>query len=233
MKKNGFTLAEILVSVAIVGVIGALTLPALRTNTTEAQIGPKLAKAVSTFEQANESLLNSNSSDSLTDTGFVVAGNVETYIQRLGAFLKMTLTENNNFTTKDNMSFTFEDVARPDNTEAPAHLQRIGDVIININTGADRDVDGTNLFYFSWWNDGSLRPKGSINWKGGADEDYSVDPEEWGNMFPKAPMPSEGASDRNGGSEHWRTQCNIGVAPEDATFCAGHIFENNLRVLYE
>ena len=63
MKKFGFTLAEILVSVAIVGVMAALTLPTLRTNTTNAQIGPKLAKAVSTFEQANESLLSSMSSD--------------------------------------------------------------------------------------------------------------------------------------------------------------------------
>ena len=71
MKKSGFTLAEVLITLAIIGVIAALTLPGLMTDTASAQIGPKLAKAVSMFEQGNESLLNTFSVDSLTDTGLL------------------------------------------------------------------------------------------------------------------------------------------------------------------
>ena len=47
MKKNGFTLAEVLITLGIIGVIAAITLPTLMSDTTSAQIGPKLAKAVS------------------------------------------------------------------------------------------------------------------------------------------------------------------------------------------
>jgi len=45
MLKKGFTLAEVLVTLGIIGVVAALTLPGILTDTTSAQIGPKLAKA--------------------------------------------------------------------------------------------------------------------------------------------------------------------------------------------
>ena len=51
MIKKGFTLAEVLITLGIVGVISALTLPSLMNNHTKAQIGPKLAKAVSAFDK--------------------------------------------------------------------------------------------------------------------------------------------------------------------------------------
>ena len=57
MTKNAFTLAEVLITLGIVGTIAAITLPSLMTNTTTAQIGPKLAKAVSVFEQAMENVM--------------------------------------------------------------------------------------------------------------------------------------------------------------------------------
>ena len=207
MKKIGFTLAEILVSVAIVGVMAALTLPTLRTNTTNAQIGPKLAKAVSTFEQANESLLSSMSSDSLSDAD--LDNNPIGYIDRLGNFLKITVAQPPVFVTKDNIEFTV--LFRNQNLGAPVpYQQRIGDVIININPTAANRIPGTNVFQFSFWNDGSLRPQGGTNWNGNANS-------------------------QPGGAQHWNNQanCQANAVPRNAAFCAGHIFENNLRVLYE
>lgn len=207
MKKFGFTLAEILVSVAIVGVMAALTLPTLRTNTTNAQIGPKLAKAVSTFEQANESLLSSMSSDSLSDAD--LDNNPIDYIDRLGNFLKITAAQPPVFVTKDNIEFMV--LFRNQNLGAPVpYQQRIGDVIININPTAANRILGTNTFQFSFWNDGSLRPQGGTNWDGGANS-------------------------QPGGAQHWNNQanCPANAVPGNPAFCAGHIFENNLRVLYE
>ena len=74
MLKRGFTLAEVLVTLTIIGVIAAITLPSLLSNTATAQIGPKLAKAVSMFEQANTALLNEYSVDILSDSGLLGTG---------------------------------------------------------------------------------------------------------------------------------------------------------------
>ena len=233
MKKFGFTLAEVLVSVAIVGVIAALTLPTLRTNTTDAQIGPKLAKAVSTFEQANESLLNSFSSDSLSDAG--LTSSTEMYINNLSTFLKLTPTEDDCFKTKDNMEFTVSMTNTPANTNAPAYMQRLGNITININPQNNRAIDGTNVFYFSFWNDGSLRPKGATNWNGGSDKEWitcSDDDKAVVNLCTDGKK--EVAKDRKGGTEHWSyaNKCPINIIPGTPEYCAGHIFENNLKVLY-
>ena len=88
MLKKGFTLAEVLITLTIIGVIAAITLPTLMNNTTNAQIGPKLAKAVSMFEQANTALLNANSVDTLTDSGFL--DSTSAYISELENYMKIS-----------------------------------------------------------------------------------------------------------------------------------------------
>ena len=77
MKKNGFTLAEVLITMTIVGVIAALTTPALLHNVATADIGPRLAKFRATVEEANKHILIENDVNRLsvlirragTDTG--------------------------------------------------------------------------------------------------------------------------------------------------------------------
>ena len=52
MKKNGFTLAEVLITLTIIGVVAVLTLPALMANTAEQQARTALKKMTNTFTQA-------------------------------------------------------------------------------------------------------------------------------------------------------------------------------------
>ena len=52
MKKNGFTLAEVLITLAIIGVVATLTLPALMTNTQEQQARTALKKGINTLTEA-------------------------------------------------------------------------------------------------------------------------------------------------------------------------------------
>ena len=52
MKKNGFTLAEVLITLAIIGVVATLTLPALMTNTQEQQARAALKKGINTLTEA-------------------------------------------------------------------------------------------------------------------------------------------------------------------------------------
>lgn len=52
MKKNGFTLAEVLITLAIIGVVATLTLPALMTNTAEQQAKTAFKKGINTLTEA-------------------------------------------------------------------------------------------------------------------------------------------------------------------------------------
>ena len=54
MKKNGFTLAEVLITLAIIGVVATLTLPALMTNTQEQQAITGFKKGINTLTEASQ-----------------------------------------------------------------------------------------------------------------------------------------------------------------------------------
>ena len=51
MKKNGFTLAEVLITLAIIGVVASLTLPSLMSNTQEQQAVTAFKKAMNTLNE--------------------------------------------------------------------------------------------------------------------------------------------------------------------------------------
>lgn len=51
-KQDGFTLAEVLITLGIIGVVAAMTLPALLTRTSDKETAAKLKKIFSTMSQA-------------------------------------------------------------------------------------------------------------------------------------------------------------------------------------
>jgi len=54
MIKKGFTLAEVLITLAIIGVVATLTLPTLMTNTAEQQYTSAFKKVVNTLSEAGQ-----------------------------------------------------------------------------------------------------------------------------------------------------------------------------------
>ena len=52
MMKNGFTLAEVLITLAIIGIVAALTIPTLMTDSRYQLVSSRVAKFVSTTEDA-------------------------------------------------------------------------------------------------------------------------------------------------------------------------------------
>lgn len=60
IKKNGFTLAEVLITLGIIGVVAALTIPALMNNTNDKQLKVAWKKAYTVLSQATISVLNDN-----------------------------------------------------------------------------------------------------------------------------------------------------------------------------
>ena len=78
MKKNGFTLAEVLITLAIIGVVATMTLPALMNNTQEQQAKTAYKKAINTLTEAvqlNSAIANFDYSD--LDKGYGSIANVE------------------------------------------------------------------------------------------------------------------------------------------------------------
>lgn len=229
MKRFGFTLAEVLITLGIIGVISALTLPSLLNDTQGAQVGPKLGKAVSMFEQANQALLTENNVDSLTDGGFYTsAGDVNgiiSYAEALSNHLKITRYRGTNYSisndsgigtapinntgfswvTKDGTLYFMNFWGlRPAGSAAPQN-KMIGVVVIDINGNATPNLPGTDVFAFSWRNDGSLVPVGSFRWN------------------------------LNDADVQWRNNCQNDQTPTNSRYytCTASIFENNMKVMYK
>lgn len=231
MRKYGFTLAEVLITLGIIGVIAALTLPGLLADTTGAQVGPKLAKAVSMFEQGNEALLNEHSVDSIVDTGlFDDDTTAATYGEALSNHLKISpftypgdvsqeavdestsascdvgadFSEGTPFMSKDGVlyviNYSDDDIV----AGVPAHKQRIGNVYIDINGFKKPNSFGSDIFVFSLWNDGSLKPVGGSNWAGSGVDACT-----------------------------WQDACPDDAVAGDYRACTGSVFENNLKVMYK
>ena len=69
MKKNGFTLAEVLITLTIIGVVATLTLPALMSNTAEQQAATAYRKIMNTLNEAGQmnAAINGFDYSSITD----------------------------------------------------------------------------------------------------------------------------------------------------------------------
>ena len=96
MLKKGFTLAETIITLGIIGVVVAITTPIVIHSTAKAQVGPKLAKTVAIFEQANAAILQTNSSNSMLVKYYKNnAFDYEKYSADLNNYLKSNITANN------------------------------------------------------------------------------------------------------------------------------------------
>ncbi len=209
MKKFGFTMAEVLITLGIIGVVATITLPTVIVDSRTAQLGPKLATAVSTFEQANQALLDAYNVDKLSETGLLIGEKgSESYIEKLLNHMKGT-RNSVSLVTKSGVTFTFPKAPKEaqlfPKDETAAHKQRF--VLDKQRHDISVEVNGQN-FAFSLWNDGSLKAKGSTGW----------------NALPNS---------NNGEKEHWSVRCTKNAKPgdNDYTYCTGSIFENNMKLV--
>lgn len=105
---KGFTLAEILICLGVVGVVAAITIPTLASRMERAQIGPSLAKAINTLENLNVNVIERANARNLIDA----CGT--TYLNCLATNLEGGVVSSshysgggygNGFKTKDNITF--------------------------------------------------------------------------------------------------------------------------------
>lgn len=210
MKRKAFTLAEVLITLGLIGVVAAITMPTFVANTATAKIGPKLAKAVTSWENANKAYLYDHGVDSISSTGDYERNGADpsTYLDHLTDHLKGNVINVNNLRTLDNINYQIQQANDGEsNTDVP-HKNKIANLEININP-RDNAVVGTDIFYFTLWDDGSLRPWGAFNFNGSGNNTAA------GNVW-TARCP-------NGGS----------IGSEARSYCAGSIFANDLKVRYK
>ena len=242
MKRvKGFTLAEVLITLGIIGVVAALTAPALVQNAGNAKIGPTLAKVKTTIENANQQILYDNEASKLSA---VVDDSISSEIGYMD-LLSQYISGSSYNSTPD---FSCEDVLDPEPTDynggddhllsflagnswgkfkfSPSIDIMVGEcamrtysskgsfkgsfteIVVDINgftTGPN--TQGKDLFAFMVDEGGALIPWGSTT------QYWLLSYEYW----------------------HWddgTDKCNDSTVKTGIS-CAGSIFDNNLKVIYQ
>ena len=86
MKKFGFTLAEVMVALALIGVITSLTIPTFISSNKNKTNSAKLSTTISVVENAFTSMIAAEAVHDLTETQFGREHNAA----NLGRYLKLT-----------------------------------------------------------------------------------------------------------------------------------------------
>ena len=94
MKKRGFTLAEVLITLGIVGVVAALTAPALVMSSRNEANAARLSTVVSNMENAFQTAIAQEGADNLYGTSLwqenqvsATTGNKAQFVGRLGQYM--------------------------------------------------------------------------------------------------------------------------------------------------
>ena len=190
MKKQGFSLAEVLIALILVGVIAAISIPSFVTNSKNRANATKLSAIVSNLENAFNTMLATEAVPDLTETRF---GGDQT-VANLGRYLK--LAGNSSTTIKDFYSNDtsldaawqpFSNVSGTATTAAPTdtdtftvqtkngviliytpsaiaetdnHPGSIGNLTIDVNGRTEPNRWGRDVFLFRIGCDGMLYPAG-------------------------------------------------------------------------
>lgn len=163
MKKNAFTLAEILIVLGIIGVVSALTIPSLMSNVGAQKIGPQLSTFSSNLQNGLQNYMTDNELDTLTiaDLRQAVTTNID------ASFYNTDI-----YTLANGQAIRISNPAAPTGTiaTAPAYVSsKIADVrlLINSKTATPNfDTSSGNklayeLFDFSVDASGNVIPWGS------------------------------------------------------------------------
>ena len=171
MKKRGFTLAEVLITLGIIGVVAALTAPQLVMSSRNEATCSRLASTVSNLENAFQNAMVQEGVSGLNQTTIWTAAEGNATAGNLGRYLHLAGNNGNNMITKGGATFTINKTAGTDynGTATETTIRNAGGTLlfqvgtIDITTGGEQDRPGRNHFQFAVGNDGVLYPVGSRN----------------------------------------------------------------------
>lgn len=238
MKKilKGFTLAEVLITLGVIGVIAALTLPSLSLNVQKQQIGPALAKAINTLEYANKLALEENRARKLSE----LVGDVdkdlsedekhrlllESYLEKVvGPYMKLSKLSHqityvgSIFGATQNITQNTDVYATPDNIYYLgnySHYHNGISIFVDVNGSKGPNLGGRDLLALWVFDDGEVVGRGGRVYT--SRTDYSND-----DAF-------VGLKKDNPTLSFSEDRCN--EAKRSWIDCAGRIADNEFRVDY-
>lgn len=221
MKKllKAFTLAEILITLGIVGVVARLTLPALNGSVSEKTAITSLSKAINTLQVANQNALTSAETKTLSGAAGSTLGAIgktpSLYANLLSGEMQATVRTINGLDTlitKDGLYFMFETNSQTTPVDHPDKFSGYYlPVIVDINGKSKPNSFGEDRFYLYIDEFGAVIPAGGYEWK-----QYNNNAE---------------------GIETWEDdKCgpDASPAPVDAKkYCTGSIVDNDYKIVYK
>ena len=174
IKKLGFTLAEVLITIGIIGVIAAVTLPALNSNVSNAALEKQTQKFYTQLSRAFDLYKVDNEIDSITAMDFDPEAFIKKYFNYTGQCKEATdcyapkymematnelmdvqwFDENNTYVLADGTVFSLQYYA-PDEEEGGSSYLPIN-VYFDVNGKKGPNKIGRDLWSVSVYYDGSV-----------------------------------------------------------------------------
>ena len=238
-RKCGFTLAEILVTLGIIGVVAALTAPALVNNTRNAQIGPTLANVKTVVENSNKQIMSETGVDSLNNLAAIDgygAGTPEAY----SAYLVRCVPGSSLITDTENYGIYSQVV------DYNSQIAQGAAPVLSTYGPYFKFSASIDMLFFRYADVSLYNSKGSFK---GAFCFVYVDintfrqgPNAFGRDVFEFILDKSGSMIPFGGSVYahvfnqespiWETDCNENTVT-NGQGCTGSIFDNNLKVIYQ
>ena len=230
--QKGFTLAEVLIAIGIVGILAAVTMPALMNNAGKQSIGTSLLKAMNTLDNANKLALTHEDTTKIS----AACKDYDDYLVCIKPHLNFTKTdlssakyhENflgtdsaktyksgigsvNAYSTKDNITFLMDNKDLSVQEDADdTYIGKYYTVYVDVN-GVNKAPNsyGKDIFKFKIDDSGSVIPIGS-----GADKSYSG---------------------HDGSEPDWKKNCPNNKMPiaDKGLDCTGSIVDNSGKIAYK
>lgn len=175
IRKNAFTLAEVLVTLTIIGVVAAMTIPALMNNYQRDVYVTSLHKVYNELDQALQRRMTDSTANDLTQAGLTSQNAVNTWVE---SSFKFTQKCQENITPCMDSRTNYKKLESQDlgntlnaNNNAPFYLldngaairitydydpDKVLNILVDINGPEKPNILGRDLFYMAAYNNGDL-----------------------------------------------------------------------------
>ena len=180
MKHKGFTLAEILISLGIIGVISALSLPTFITSTQNQTNAARLSSTILELSKAFGQMMLDDDADSFEETSYgsdldnTRFANYINYTRVSDTLENLLSSENNTYETvnsngeaeettdQETLSYLLENGAAVQVEKSEPHNDHFwGNIYIDVNGKTTPNRFGRDIFALTLGQDGRLYPFGS------------------------------------------------------------------------
>ena len=250
-KFKGFTLAEVLITLGIIGVVAALTLPSLIQNYQKQVWVQQLKKTVSVFENGFKKAMADDGVDKLQDTelwqsvgscnGDVSNANCNEFFNKLQKYFKVEYNPgySKSYSTFNNgaplinkadiylpsgVQFGFSGISKTPAGGVYGPHNPLGTIVLDVNGDKKPDKIGRDVFMFGISKYGQMVPYGSRTAsKLQCEYNHTMSP----NMYPEVP------TEECINSTYYNSIGGLGCIDGGmGFFCAARIMENGWKMDY-